>query len=244
MDIFACVDRDSGSPLYEQIGRSLRAAIASEHFPAHAALPTERALADGFGVSRITIRKALGQLEKEGLLLRRQGAGTFVAPGSSRIEKSLSRITSFSEDMRARGLQPSSAWIAKAAGIVTPEEALALGLSPGSGIYRLTRIRSADGLPMALESSVLPASCLPAIENIGASLYEALDKHGNRPWKALQRLRAVSLDEARAAQLGVVPGAPALLIERRSFARSGAPIEVTTAYYRGDAYDFLTEITE
>ena len=244
MDIFAGVDRDSGSPLHEQIGRSLRAAIAGEHFAPHAALPTERALADGFGVSRITIRKALGQLEKEGLLLRRQGAGTFVAPGSGRIEKSLSRITSFSEDMRARGLRPSSRWITKAAGIVTPEEALALGLSPGSGIYRLTRIRYADGLPMAIENATIPATCVPTVEDIGASLYEALDQHGHRPWKALQRLRAVSLDAERAAQLGVAPGAPALLIERRSFARGGAPIEVTTSYYRGDAYDFLTEITE
>lgn len=240
--IFGRLDREADAPLHEQIGRSLRGAIAGGKFPPHAALPTERELAGRFGVSRITVRKALGRLEQEGLLLRRQGAGTFVAPEPGRIEKSLSRITSFSEDMRARGLQPSSAWIGKTAGTVTPEEALALSLSPGSRIYRLARIRYADGLPMALEHSAIPAVCVPDLDAIGASLYEALARHGNRPWKALQRLRAVSLDDERAAQLGVPPGSPALLIERRSFARSGAPIEVTTSYYRGDAYDFLTEI--
>lgn len=242
--IFSRMDKQASTPLYAQIEQSLRAAIVGKALPPSSAIPTERELADGYGVSRITIRKALAQLEAEGLLQRRRGAGTFVSTSSDRIEKSLSRITSFSEDMEARGLRPGSTWISRSTGIVTPEEALTLGLSPGAGVYRLVRIRYADDQPMAIEASVIPARCLPSINEIVASLYEALGRHGNRPHKALQRLRAVSLDNERAAQLEIEPGSPALLIERRGFDRRGAPIEVTTSYYRGDAYDFLTELTE
>lgn len=244
MNFIGRLEKDSGLPLYEQVEARLRAAIESAAFAPHSPIPTERELSEGFGVSRVTIRKALGKLEGDGLLYRRQGAGTFVSPSQGRIEKNLSRITSFSEDMRARGLEPSSAWISKSTGTVTPEEALALGLSPGAPIHRFVRIRYADKQAMAFETSTIPAEYLPSIDEVEASLYEALERHGNRPVKALQRLRAVSVDENIASRLGVLAGSPALLIERRGFARGGLPIEITTSYYRGDAYDFLTELTD
>lgn len=96
------IARKPGTTIYEQVERRLREAITAAAFAPEAAIPTERELAEGFGVSRITIRKALAQLEGDGLLYRRQGCGTFVAADRNRIQKSLSRITSFSEDMRAR----------------------------------------------------------------------------------------------------------------------------------------------
>ena len=244
MNFIRPIEKEPGTPLYEQVERRLREAICGAAFAPDTAIPTERELAEGFGVSRITIRKALAQLEEDGLLLRRQGSGTFVAPDRNRIQKSLSRITSFSEDMRARGLEPGSEWIGKTPGTVTPEEALALGLSPGAAIYRFSRVRYANAMPMAVECSTVPAFCLPGIEAVGCSLYEAMERHGQRPTKALQRLRAVALDDERAKQLAVPPGTPALLIERRGYARSGAAIEITTSWYRGDAYDFLSELGE
>lgn len=134
MYFMARLDKDAALPLYEQVAQRLRTAIAEAAFVPNSAIPTERELAEGFAVSRITIRKALAELEDEGLLYRRQGAGNFVASTEGRIEKSLSRISSFSEDMRSRGFEPSSAWISKSTGAVLPEEALALGLSPGSAI--------------------------------------------------------------------------------------------------------------
>jgi GntR family transcriptional regulator len=237
------LDDQNRAPLYQQFRRALRDAIEDNRLAAEEALPPERELAEEFGVSRITIRKALDALVSEGMLTRRQGAGTFVAAREeSRVEKSFSKLSSFSEDMISRGRKPESAWLSRAAGTVTPEEALTLGLSPGTSVYRFKRIRYADGEPMALEHSTIAGFCLPSEMAVGESLYEALDRHSARPVRALQRLRAVLFTGERAKLLGVEDGAPGLFIERRGFLKDGRTVEVTQSYYRGDAYDFVAEL--
>ena len=228
-------------PLYQQLHRALRQAIASQRLTPDEALPPERDMALDLGVSRITVRKALDALADEGLVTRRQGAGTFVA---SRVEKSFSKLSSFTEDMRARGRAPRSIWLKRSDGAVTPEEAMVLGLSPATPVYRFSRIRFADESPMALEYTTIPAFCLPSKEAVETSLYEALERHGHRPVRALQRLRAVLFTEEQAQLLGVAEGAPGLLIERRGFLRDGRPVEYTQSYYRGDAYDFVAELSD
>ena len=227
------------APLYRQLQRVLREAIANRVLAPDDALPAERDFADEMGVSRITVRKALDGLVSEGLLVRRQGAGTFVA---ARVEKNFSKLSSFTEDMISRGRVPHSAWLSRTEGQVTPEEALTLGLSPGAAVYRLHRIRYADGAPMALEYSALAAFCMPSPDFVEASLYEALEKTGHRPVRALQRLRAVLFTPEQAELLAVQPGDPGLLIERRGFLKDGRTVEVTQSYYRGDAYDFVAEL--
>lgn len=231
---------DSGrAPLYLKLQDALRGAIDRGQLKAQDALPAERELAQDFKVSRITVRKALDGLVAEGLLNRRQGAGTFV---SGRVEKQFAKLTSFSEDMLSRGRAPSSKWLQKASGAVTPDEALMLGLSPGTPVYRFHRIRFADAAPMALEQSTIAGSCLPGLEAVDTSLYEALEAAGNRPVRALQRLRAVLFDEEQAALLHVEPNAPGLFIERRGFLEDGRTVEMTHSWYRGDAYDFVAEL--
>lgn len=238
-DVIGTLDEQGRAPLYQQLQRALREAIANNRLTADEALPPERDLAEEFKVSRITVRKALDALVEEGLLTRRQGAGTFVA---ARVEKSFSKLSSFSEDMISRGRKPESVWLSRSTGTVTPEESLTLGLSPGSVVYRFNRIRYADGSPMALEYSTVPGFCLPDEDGVGESLYEALDRNGHRPARALQRLRAVLFTGERARLLGVADGAPGLLIERRGFLKDGRPVEFTQSYYRGDAYDFVAEL--
>jgi GntR family transcriptional regulator len=227
------------APLYRQLQKALREAIQKRVLAPDDALPAERDLADELGVSRITVRKALDGLVGEGLLTRRQGAGTFVA---SRVEKSFSKLSSFTEDMISRGRVPHSAWLSRSEGQVTPEESLTLGLSPGAPVYRFNRIRYADGAPMALEYSTVPAFCMSGPEAVETSLYEALEKSGHRPARALQRLRAVLFTPEQAELLAVAPRDPGLLIERRGFLRDGRVVEVTQSYYRGDAYDFVAEL--
>jgi len=234
------LDQADHAPLYRQLQRVLRDAITNQVLSPEDALPAERDLAEELGVSRITVRKALDGLVADGLLTRRPGAGTFVA---GRVEKSFSKLSSFSEDMLARGRTPHSSWISRTAGQVTPEESLTLGLSPGAAGYRFNRIRYADGAPMALEYSAIPAFALPSVGAVDASLYEALERTGHRPARALQRLRAVLFSEEQAELLAVRPGDPGLLIERRGFLRDGRVVEVTRSYYRGDAYDFVAELT-
>jgi GntR family transcriptional regulator len=233
------LDGDNRAPLYQQMEDALRRAIASEALRPSEALPPERDIANEFNVSRITVRRALDGLVSDGLLMRRQGAGTFVA---GRVEKQFSKLTSFSEDMAARGRTPRSEWLLRSEGAVDPEESLTLGLSPGSPVYRFHRIRYADDLPMALEYSTIPGFGLPGIESVGVSLYEALQESGNRPVRALQRLRAVLFTGEQAELMGVEVGAPGLFIERRGYLEDGRAIEMTRSWYRGDAYDFVAEL--
>jgi GntR family transcriptional regulator len=233
------LDRDGHAPLYQKLQQTLRHAIESHMLKPDDALPPERDLAADYEISRITVRKALDGLVHEGLLIRRQGAGTFVA---SRVEKQFSKLTSFSEDMAQRGRLARSEWLTKAEGVVTPDESLTLGLSPGTRVFRCNRIRYADDLPMALEYSTISGFALPSIEVVGHSLYTALETAGNRPVRALQRLRAVLFTAEQAALLKIEPGAPGLFIERRGYLDDGRPVEMTHSWYRGDAYDFIAEL--
>ena len=234
------LDQRSTQPLYLQLQRVLRAAIDNRILASDEALPAERDLAADFNVSRITVRKALAGLVAEGLLLRRQGAGNFV---SARVEKNFSLLTSFSEDMRARGRKPHSVWLKRSAGTVTPEEALALRLSPGTPVYRFHRLRFADDTPMALEFATIVAAALPALDAVDDSLYVALERGGQRPTRALQRLRAVLLTAEQAELLKAQPGDAGLLVERLGSLRDGRAVEFSQSYYRGDMYDFVAELS-
>ncbi len=232
---------DDRSPRYIQVQKAIKNAIYNNKFHFEDAIPAERDLAEQLDVSRVTVRKAIDGLIDEGLLKRKRGAGTFVA---SRLEKSFSRLSSFSEDMISRGSVPRSEWLSKTIATVNPEEALALGLSPGSRIYRLNRVRYADNSTMALEYAVIPAFCIDDIESIQNSLYDALSIKGFRPMRALQRMRAISFDANNAALLGVKPGEAGLFIERRGFLADGRAVEFTKCYYRGDAYDVVAELCD
>jgi GntR family transcriptional regulator len=177
----------------------------------------------------------------EGLLVRRQGSGTFVC---ARVEKNFSKLTSFSEDMRARGRNPHSVWLKRAGGTVTPEEALTLRASPGTPVYRFHRIRFADDAPMSLEYATVLSSCLPSADAVESSLYEALERTGNRPARALQRLRAVLFTADQAELLAAKEKDAGLLVERLGFLKDGRAIEFSQSYYRGDTYDFVAELSD
>jgi GntR family transcriptional regulator len=234
------LDARGNLPLYLQLQRVLQTAIANQVLSPDDALPAERELAAEFRVSRITVRKALGGLVSAGLLTRRQGSGNFVA---ARIDKNFAMLTSFSEDMRARGRTPRSTWLKRALGTVTPEEALALRLSPGTPVYRLHRLRFADDMPMAIEYATVVASALPSIEAVGDSLYAALERYEQRPVHALQRLRAVLLTAEQAKLLKAKEHMAGLLVERLGSLRDGHAVEFSQSYYRGDVYDFIAELS-
>jgi GntR family transcriptional regulator len=234
------LDKSSRLPLYAQLQRKLRDAIEGRVLGPEDALPPERDLAEQLAVSRITVRKAIEGLVKEGLLVSRQGSGTFVG---NRVEKNFSKLTSFSEDMRARGRKPHSVWLNRAQGTVTPEESLTLRSSPGTSVYRFHRIRYADEAPMSLEYATVLSSCLPSVDAVESSLYEALERSGNRPVRALQRLRAVLLSADQAKLLKAQPKDAGLLVERVGFLSDGRAIEFSQSFYRGDIYDFVAELS-
>ncbi len=246
---FAPLKEGESGPLYIRLQKQIREAIQSGDLPGGGALPSERDLCAKYDLSRVTIRKALDGLVDEGLLERRQGAGTFVsehnAPEvSRRVEKSLTKISSFSEDMVARGRKPHSEWLDRSQGPASPEEVMALNLSLGTPVMRFHRIRYADDKSMALEWAIVPAWALGSPMQVTESLYDALDTAGNRPVRALQRIRATRFSAEHAALLGIEENDPCLFIERRAYLADGRAVEVTYCYYRGDAYDLVAELGE
>jgi len=239
-DVIRPLDPTGALPLYQQLQRAIREAIHSHVLAPDDALPAERQMAAELSVSRITVRKAIDGLVEEGLLVRRQGSGNFVC---SRIEKNFAKLTSFSEDMRSRGRTPHSEWLKRSEGAVSPEEALTLRLSPGAPVYRFHRLRFADDSPMCLEYATVAAEALPSLDAVGDSLYEALEAAGNRPVRALQRLRALLLNTEQARLLHAREGDAGLLVERVGFLRDGRAVELTQSFFRGDTYDFVAELS-
>ena len=224
---------------YARLRRAIAQSIKSGALAPGHALPSERELCRQLALSRVTVRKAIGGLVEDGVLVQRHGAGTFVA---ERIVKSFSRLTGFTDDLRARGLNPRVEFLERGVGEVSPEEAMALNLSPGARVIRLRRLRFAGDKPLALEHTAVPQAVLADPQAVTLSLYDALNEIGCRPTRALQRLRAVALDGEQAALLDLPAGSPALSIERRAFLDDGRVVEFTTSLYRGDAYDFVAEL--
>ena len=242
--IFAMLKESSqsGAPLYLQLRRSIEEAVNRGLIGPGDALPSERDIASKADISRVTVRKAVQDLVKGGILVQRHGSGTFVAPRMERVEQSLSRLTSFTEDMARRGMVVRSAWLDRGLYAPSPDEMMVLGLSSTELVARVARLRIANDTPLAIERASLSASVLPDPEAVGSSLYAALGMTGNRPVRAVQRISATNLGDADARLLEVPPGVAGLQIERISYLASGKVIEFTRSVYRGDAYDFVAEL--
>src|SRR5450830_1354371 len=233
------VDLNDNSPLYMQIARKLSDDVRNGRYQVDQALPSERTLSELLDVSRVTARKAIDQLVEQGLVVRRRGSGNYIAP---RIEQPLSNLSSFSEQLQQRGYTPRSEWLRREVVLADADQQLSLGLSPGSRVARLERLRLADEVVMAYETSVIPASVLPRPESVGGSLYETLAQSGNLPVRALQHIRAMNAPALLASQLGIPEGQAVLFITRVGYLESGQAVELTHSYCRSDYYDFVAEM--
>ena len=238
--IAAAMQQQSGAlPLYRQLSTVLIELMQPNNEAGHGPLPSERSLSAGLGISRVTVRKALDALALEGRLRRRQGARTVI---SSRLQKRISTLSGFSEELRSRGVDPGQRWISRQTVLPTPTEAMALGLSGTESIVRLVRVRLADGIPLAIERAAIPQSILPSGNLVRDSLYALLSDLGVPPVRGVQRIRAGVMAKIEADLLECSPGTPLLLVERRCFLADGRPVEFTETRYNGDRYDFLTEL--
>lgn len=226
----------------ETVRRFLESQIESGMEP-HEKLSTERELAESLHVNRLTVRRALDDLERHGLVYRVQGSGTFVSEAP--INKSF-EFSSFSEDMRQRNMVPGSLSIDIALESAGMQVGYALGLSPASDVVRIRRIRTADGEPMCVESTCIPAELVHGLQDgiRGDSLYDDLasrfDIHVER---ADQTIRATVLSQEDAAQLNVPAFSPAFLVQRTSFDARGRSVEFAESLYRGDRYSYTVSIS-
>lgn len=233
---------DTGGPRYQQLMRHLESAIQDQRLKPGTPLPAEREIAAITGLSRVTVRKAVAPLVEDGLIVQKRGSGSVVATPLRRVEQSLSRLTSFTEDMARRGMAVTSVWLSRGIFLPSPEEMMTLALGTGDEVSRLERLRRADDTPLAIERASLATSVLPNPMAVDASLYEALDAVGQRPVRAVQRISACNLGAEDARLLDVAEGIAGLRITRVSYLASGQVVELTKSIYRGDAYDFVAEL--
>lgn len=234
--------RQGRGPRYQQLYRYIAAAIRTGALVSGDQLPPERDLALLARISRVTVRKAVAQLVAEGLIEQRQGAGSFVRAKAPRLRQSLSTLETFTETMKARGIDATAEVLSCGVFAPTPEEVDTLGLSDIDKVARINRLRSAGGTPIALEYSSLPRDILPNPSLIKTSLYGFLRTTGDVPIRAAQRITALNLAPADAEMMQLPEGAAVLQIVRTGYLESGRAIELTRGLYRSDIYDFVSEL--
>lgn len=220
-------------PVYTRIRDDLIEQLAAGDYQPGDRLPSETKLAEQYGVTRMTVRQAVDGLVDDGLVVRRQGAGTF-ASDIARSGRPLNRLSSFSEDLSRAGHRVESSVLAQAA-VEAPEDVReALGLEPASQTVMLERLRSVDGRPVSVAIVWLPLRLVPALVREpmeSRSLYEVLEsKYGLRPVRAQQRITAVSADDRLARALQVKKGAPLVAVQRLTFAEDNQPLELARSW--------------
>jgi len=233
------LDADDATPRYLQISKALSDAVKSGFYKVNQALPAERQLAEAFGVSRVTARKALEHLTNHGLIHRVRGSGNYITP----IEMPLSRLSGFSEDLNRRGFHPTSRWLTRELSEARSDEQLALGLASGQRVARLERLRMHDDVIVSYEMSVVPEHVIPAPMEVDASMYDYLARRGDMPVRALQRFKACNASADVAEKLALPRGEAVFHLTRVGYAASGAAVELTTSYCVSEYFDFVAEMT-
>jgi len=221
----------------------LRAALDHGEWHSGDLLPPERQLAEKYGCSLITVRRALSELTREGRIQRTRGRGTTVLP--PRIDRDIAGTLSFTEEMAARGLDPETRLIAARPESAGEVVAAALGIEPGSPTLYLERLRVAAGEPLLLEQVHLPAERFPGLlasDLEHGSLYDLLTaRYGTRITRAREVLEPVVLRSREARLLGLKPRSPALLIEGIAYGADNEPVELARSYVRGDRTRYYVE---
>ena len=231
---------------YRQIASALEADILSGRLKEGEQIPSERVMAERMGISRMTARKALQELTGRGMLQTRVGHGTFV--GTPRIGQELSALTGFTEEMERQGRATSSIVVEAELAAPSASAAVPLDLPRGAKVYRLTRVRLADGMPVAMERTEIDAARTPDLlskaDFATSSLYACLSRHyAIVPVVAEQTLEASLADPSTALTLDVEVGAPVLRQTRLTFDSTNRPIEFVNSTYRGDAFVMKVQLT-
>lgn len=239
------VDRASEVPAYAQIEQRLLELIESGRLAVGDRLPSERELAAWVGVSRVTARAALDSLTRDGLLERGVGRrGTVVA--RSKLVHDLGTFAGFTETMDRQGRSATARIRALTDLPASAGVAEALELSEGDPVYRIARVRFADGEPLTLEDSWVPAARFPGLldHDMRGSLYRLMrDVYDSAPVRAVERLEPVLAADEHAGALGVAQGAPLMLIERIAYAADGTAVEFARDHHRGDRAEFVVEVS-
>lgn len=225
-------------PLHTQIHDFLREDILSNRLSPDEPIPSERELAEDLEVSRMTVRQALNALRKEGLIYQKRGKGTFVS--SRKFDVHSRNLNGFSDEMIRRGMNPKSKLVSLVKEKADEETAERLNLSKGEEVFKLERLRLADEIPMAIETTCLPVKMFPKLPKYDfekESLYQILERqYGMKMYSAAEDLEAAISDAKSSELLGVRKKSPLLIVYRTVFSEDNQPIEFTKSIYRADRY--------
>lgn len=235
------VDRTSKVPLHEQLSHQLREAIGTGVLTPGDRIENELDIAERLGVSRPTVRKALEDLVNSGLVIRRRGSGTVVAP--EHVHRQL-RLSSLYDDLAADGRLPTTKVLEFTIAPATAAIAEQLHLEPGSDVVTFRRLRFSGGEPLALMVNHLPANPAPTYEDLSAGgLYSWLRLHGRQIVAASQSVGARAARGAEAELLLERPGAPLLTLDRLAYDAAGTVIEHGSHVYRASRYHFEMNVS-
>lgn len=231
-------------PRYVQIVESLIGRIEAGELAPGDRLPSERELSSRLGVNRMTLRQALQVLKMRGLIVQRQGDGTYVA--APKIDRAAGRLWPFSTNMRDRGYAPRAHLILFERRPADAASADRLGLPARAPLYYSHRLRLIGEEPVVLEQFALPAERFPDLDRhdlARRSIYEIMEtEYGVTIAHARQSLEPVVATPYESELLGVPPGAPLMLEQRVTFDRHAMPVEYGKDLYRGDRFRFVTEV--
>lgn len=233
------------SPLYRQIKELMIGSLEAGEWGPGDAIPSESELAQRFGVSQGTVRKAIDEMAAENMLVRRQGKGTFVASHDDpRSFFRFLRLVPNEGGMQHSHSVPIECWRAKAG----PDVARVLGLEPGAAITIVRRLLSFDAEPVVLDEIYLPCDLFPdlsmeILKSSDQSLYSMFEsRYGVRMIRAEERIRAVAADKSNADLLRVAEGSPLLLVERVAFTYGNKPVEWRRGFYSTQKHHYLNEL--
>jgi GntR family transcriptional regulator len=233
-----------GVPLHEQISGWLRGEIEAGRLPPESQLPSEHVLCDRFGVSRVTVRRALQTLDADGLIYRRPGLGSFVC--DKRLAQGLVRLTDFAQDVARAGVRATSRVLWEGQEPCPAPVAERLGLGAGTVVARLDRLRLGDGEPLALDRTWLPpyyAQLLEGKDLTRETLYGVLERdYGIPALSGRYRITAAAADRETADPLGVDVGDALLVIERTTRTVGGKPMYFQRRFYRSDRMAYELEL--
>ena len=232
-------------PRYREVADLLVQRIIAGELRPGERVPSERAIAAQHRLSRMTARQAVELLVRRGMVYRRPGSGTFVAP--ARIEHTLQRLLGFSEQMRAQGIEPGGRILhVRLERDVAADAAEALGLPSGESAWSVRRVRFGDGEPLLVEAFHVPEAIAPDLGSqdlAGGSLYEMLRRRYQvDPARAHETIEPTACESEDARHLLARPGAPAILVTRTTYDRLGRSIEYARDLYRGDRARFVIDL--
>ncbi|MDI7247860.1 MAG: GntR family transcriptional regulator [Bacillota bacterium] len=237
-------NRNISTPLYHQIRDFLREELRNESLRPGERIPSEAELSVRYRVSRITVKQAIQSLVQEGLLYRMQGKGTFVA--RPKVAHNLNRITSFSQQMRDRGMKPSTKILEVEIVAARGRVREALAIAEGTLVTKVRRLRLADGEIMGVQTAHVPVDMCPDLADVlqdNMSLYELLrTRYGLGPVRAIENYTAIPLDPYDARLLEVPEGSPALFAERMTYLGDNRCLEYVVSILRADRYTLSVEL--